>query len=251
MLVTIDVGNSDIVTIVYDHKQKILYKNRQALLVDDLKTNIKQLKLNEEYLNFDYIVACVVPKIKDQLEKELFRLFNKAGYFIDYLSYPEILENLLNPKELGADLLAVAVAASLTSDQPTIITDMGSATKIIVVVDGYIEGVSIMLGVRNTMLALNSQIKHLPQIDLKFPDKLVGNDTVSSLSSGLMYGNYFGTKAYVQAIETALNQKCRKVLTGGIANLFKDKLNDFEFIADLVNRGLFALYMKNIGDYDV
>lgn len=248
MLITIDVGNTDIVMIVYDKNEEIIFKDRRSIKIDNFDDYLKEI-IKEDYLKFDYIVSCVVFGIIDKLKLSLNKFFNKDGYFVDYNSYPSMLTKLKNPKEIGSDLLAASVYAKELSNDPSIIVDMGSANKIIYVKDGLIEGVSIMLGVKNNMLALNREIKHLPKIDLKFYDNLLGNDTITALSSGLMYGTLYAIEGIVLALEENENIKVKKILTGGISNIFKEKMSDFTMINDLVNRGLLSIYKQSEKNY--
>lgn len=248
MVVTIDIGNTDAVSVLYDQNgskkryqrvslEKSMIKKNPELFVEEL---IKLWNLDD----VDYIISCVVPSIIRDLSKALEDKFNKPAYFVDYKSYPGISDGLKYPAEIGADLVSASVAV-IESDIPTVVVDMGSASKIILVKDKKLVSASIMLGVQNNMLALNNSIKHLPNVQLAFPPELLGKDTVESIQSGLMYSTLFSVIGFVEAIEKELNCKVNKVLTGGIANLFTEHLPEFKYAPDLVNDGLFDIYKLN------
>lgn len=248
MVITIDIGNTDIVSILFDNQGNKVRHQRMSLERAKINENtdiyVLELIRTWHVEDVDYIVSCVVPKIISDLKVSLNKYFKKDGIFIDYTVTHSLVEGLKYPAEIGADLLA-ASAAVIKDDKPTLIVDMGSATKYILVLDGKLDSVSILLGVNNNMLALSNSIKHLPNVQLQFTDEPLGRDTVEAIQSGLMYSTLFAIQGYAKALEEQLGYPLNKVLTGGIGNLFKDKLPDFTFSPDLVNDGLYSIYISN------
>lgn len=248
MVITIDVGNTDIVSILYDEDGNKVRHQRISLERSKIQENtdyfVVELIRTWHIEDVDYIVSCVVPQIASDLKVSLNKYFNKEGTFIDYTMIDFLGEDLPYPAEIGADLLA-ATAAVVNDDKPTLIVDMGSATKYILVKDNKLDSVAILLGVKNNMLALSDSIKHLPNVQIQFTDEPLGRDTIEAIQSGLMYSTLFTIEGYANALEEKLQTSFNKVLTGGIGNLFKDRLPDFSFEADLVNDGLYEIYKNN------
>ncbi len=251
MVITIDIGNTDIVSILFDEEGNKVRHQRVSLEKSRLKENTEffviELIRTWNIEDVDYIVSCVVPSVISELKVSLKKHFKREGHFIDYTSAMHLVEGLTYPAEIGADLLA-ASASVADENKATLIVDMGSATKYILVLDSKLHSVGILLGVKNNMLALSSSIKHLPHVELQFTDNYLGVDTVEAIQSGLMYSTLFTVQAYADALEKFLLLKLHKVLTGGISNLFKDRLEDFSFQPDLVNDGLYKIYRKNKED---
>lgn len=246
MLLTIDVGNSDIVTILYDNNKQVLNYDRRATIKKDcIEAYNEYINDIKSIFNIDkakYIVSCVVPSIKPVLKASFEKQLKTKGKCIDYKSYPGISKLLDPPQEIGADLVASSVEIIENFQQPTIIIDMGTATKLIVVDENTIIGVAISLGVAKTAKAIVDSIPHLPTVELKFPNKIVGQNTIESIQSGIMFSTIATINGYTALIEQYFNKKVKKVITGGISRLFKDELNDFTYKPNLVNDGLYTIY---------
>lgn len=249
MILTMDIGNTDVVSICYSEEKEKLFEERVSL--DDVNfkkdsfSYISDLVKRHNLYNSDYVVSCVVPLVKEDVENAFKKLVNAKGLFIDHTSYLGLTDSLEYPSDVGADLLA-ASAAVLNDDLDSIIVDMGSASKIILVKNKQLDSVAIMLGVKNNSIALASKISQLPEVEIEFNDKILGRNTIDAIQSGLMYSTLYGIKGYVEKIEASLGYKVNKYLTGGIANAFKNELSDFTFVADLVNIGLLEIYFKNM-----
>lgn len=246
MLLTIDVGNSDIVTILYNENKEVLNYDRRETIKEnclDAYTNyIKEIKQIFNIVDCDYIVSCVVPSVKKTLKEVLIKALNNEGYFISHKSYSGISRLLNPPEEIGADLVAVSVEAISECKEPAIIVDMGTATKIIVVDENTIIGVAIILGVKKTRDAIVNSIPHLPIVELEFPSNIVGQNTVESIQSGIMFSTVATINGYTEFIEKYFNRKVCKIITGGMSRLFIDNLIDYTYKENLVNDGLFTLY---------
>lgn len=247
MLLTIDIGNTDIVSVLYDNDKNKINSERISLVDANIREEygyfsdvFKRWNLSD----IDYIVSCVVPAITSQVKKELDTLSSGRGIYLDVNLVPQFVAER---EEVGADLIAASYSFR-NLVKPTIIVDMGSATKIILVKDGILQSVAIILGVKNTMKSLAQSIQHLPEVKLEFTEDLLGVNTIDAIQAGLMYSQYYSLKGYTDAIETKLGIPVKKVLTGGIGYRFKDKLNEFSYKADLVNDGLYEIFMEEIAN---
>ncbi len=246
MLLTIDVGNSDIVSILYNEDKTILNYDRQATIkeasIDAYNNYICQILNNFNIKDCDYIVSCVVPSIEKPLITALKNNLNGKSHFVNYKSYLNISKLLDPPSEIGADLIAESVEVIKTCKQPALIVDMGTATKIIVVNNDTIVGVAILLGVKKTRDAIVSSIPHLPAVDLILPKNIVGQNTVDSIQSGIMFGAIAAINGYSKIVEKHFNHKVCKVITGGMSKLFINDLTDYKHSENLVNDGLFTIF---------
>ena len=94
-----------------------------------------------------------------------------------------------DPGQLGANLVAGAVAALDRYPAPMIIFDMGAATTASVINrKGQYIGGFISPGVRVALDAGASGTAQLPRVSLEQPETLIGRNTVSALQSGAIYG---------------------------------------------------------------
>lgn len=246
MILTIDVGNSDIVTVLYNnHKQVLNFDRRKTIKKDCLNLYndyIKDIKSQFNITDCNYIVSCVVPSVTNTLKLALENNLNDRGHFVSSTSYPGISKLLDPPEEIGSDLVAASVEALTNFKQPTIIVDMGTATKIIVVDNNTIIGVAIMLGVKNTRDAIVKSIPHLPTVELKLPSNIIGQNTIESIQSGIMFSTIATINGYTKFIEQYFNKKTTKLITGGISRLFIDELDEYTYCKTLVNDGLYTIF---------
>ncbi len=94
-----------------------------------------------------------------------------------------------NPKEVGADRIANAVAAFELYGGPTIVVDFGTATTCDAVsANGEYLGGAIAPGIEISMDALVGRAAALRAVELKEPRNVLGKSTVESIQSGAVYG---------------------------------------------------------------
>ena len=119
---------------------------------------------------------------------------------------------------VGADRLCNAVAGFEKYGGPLIIIDFGTATTYDVVATNgdYLGGV-ITLGLESTAAELHRRAAKLPRIELRFPPSAIGNDTASSMQSGVLFGNIDAVEGMVKRIRAELGSPVRVIATGGLA----------------------------------
>lgn len=123
-----------------------------------------------------------------------------------------------DPSAVGADRLCNAVAGYEKYGGPLIIIDFGTATTYDVVAKNgdYLGGV-ITLGLESTAAELHRRAAKLPRIELRFPPSAIGNDTASSMQSGVLFGNIDAIEGMVKRIRAELDAPARVIATGGLA----------------------------------
>jgi type III pantothenate kinase len=125
-----------------------------------------------------------------------------------------------DPREVGPDRIANAVAASVHYGAPCIVVDFGTSTNFDVVsAEGeYIGGV-LAPGIEISMDALFARAARLTKVDFTEPPSVVGKTTVAGLQSGLVYGFAGQVDGIVAAIRGELGVEAPVVATGGLAEL--------------------------------
>jgi type III pantothenate kinase len=97
-----------------------------------------------------------------------------------------------NPREVGPDRIANAVAASARFGRPVFVFDFATALTVDVVDDrGDYAGAIIAPGLEVAAKALTHSTARLGRFDLRPPDKVIATDTANALRSGVVYG-YIG-----------------------------------------------------------
>lgn len=125
-----------------------------------------------------------------------------------------------DPREVGPDRIANAVAARERHGAPCIVVDFGTSTNFDVVSPGgeYVGGV-LAPGIEISMEALFRRAARLVKVDFAEPPTAIGRTTETALQSGLVYGFAGQVDGIVQAIRAELGVEASVVATGGLAEL--------------------------------
>jgi type III pantothenate kinase len=125
-----------------------------------------------------------------------------------------------DPREVGPDRIANAVAAVDRYGVPCIVVDFGTSTNFDVVsaAGEYIGGV-LAPGVEISMDALFQHAARLFKVDFAEPPTVIGKNTASSLQSGLVYGFAGQVDGIVERIRDELGADAQTIATGGLADL--------------------------------
>jgi type III pantothenate kinase len=124
-----------------------------------------------------------------------------------------------NPREVGADRIANAVAAYDLYGGPTVVVDFGTGNNFDVIsADGEFIGGAIAPGIEISLDALFGRAAALRAVDLVEPRSVVGKSTVESIQSGSIYGFTAMIDGMVERFRAEIGE-CNIVATGGLAHL--------------------------------
>jgi type III pantothenate kinase len=125
-----------------------------------------------------------------------------------------------DPREVGPDRIANAVAAKERHGAPAIVVDFGTSTNFDVVSpDGEYVGGVLAPGIEISMDALFQRAARLVKVDFAEPPSVIGRTTATALQSGLVYGFAGQVDGIVGAIRRELGADAPAVATGGLAEL--------------------------------
>jgi len=155
-----------------------------------------------------------------------------------------------NHRELGADLIANAVAAvKLFPRRDLIIVDFGTATSLCAVSASaeYLGG-TLVPGLDIAMEALAERTARLPSVEIQPVPRVCGRDAVSGIQGGL----YFGTLGMLKELTGRMRRECfpdrdvTVVATGRYAPLY-EKFRLFDhLVPELVLLGLEQIRLLNL-----
>lgn len=254
MILTMDVGNTNIKTALFDGKEMVKYwriSTSKTYTSDEYGILLANLFANE---NVDrrsvegVAISSVVPTINFTLEHMCKNYFGVTPMMVEPGIRTGINIKYENPRELGSDRIANAVAAFEQYGGPCIFIDFGTATTFGTLdAKGNFLGGCICPGIKLASEALIGQTSKLPRFELIKPETVIGRTTVTNLQSGLIYG-YIGQVDYlVKRMRAELNApNAFVVATGGMAVLVAqgdkciDKLDGL-----LTLKGLRILYERN------
>ncbi|MEX2210180.1 MAG: type III pantothenate kinase [Gaiellaceae bacterium] len=126
-----------------------------------------------------------------------------------------------DPREVGPDRIANAVAAAARYGAPCIVVDFGTSTNFDVVsAEGEYVGGVLAPGIEISMEALFARAARLTKVDFVEPPSVIGKTTAAGLQSGLVYGFAGQVDGIVAAIRGELGAPDAPVVaTGGLAEL--------------------------------
>ena len=132
-----------------------------------------------------------------------------------------------NPREVGTDRIANALAAVQRYGAPCLVVDVGTAITIDVVspAGAFIGGV-IAPGIETATDALGTAAAQLRRVELVRPRSVVAKNTVEALQSGAIHGFAALIDGLVDRIrvEQSLDPATPVVLTGALAPLLAGEL---------------------------
>jgi len=162
------------------------------------------------------IISSVVPAVDQPLEAMAQRYFSRRPVFVSTALDLGLPIRYDNPREVGADRLANAVAALRNYGGPVVAVDLGTTINFdIVSTSGEFLGGVICPGVGMSISGLVAQTARLPMVDFREPEKLIGSNTVGSITSGLYYGFIGMIDGVLERLASELGQGLKAVATGG------------------------------------
>ena len=254
MILTVDIGNSNISLAIFDND--IIVKKWKIITSKDKSSNeysmvIKQLMkaddIDIQKIN-GIVLSSVVPEIIYVVADSL-NFINAKMLIIgdkDVKTGLKVKEEV--ESEVGSDILMNIVAGKKRFKENFIIIDMGTATTFdIALKNGEYIGSIIAPGIGLEAKALHDSCSQLPLIEIKKPKNFIGNNTKEALMSGLYYGMIGTIKEIVANIKETYNDINFKIyLTGWLSQKF---IQDLDFVdgvcSDLTSEGLNEVWNLN------
>jgi type III pantothenate kinase len=155
-----------------------------------------------------------------------------------------------DPREVGPDRIANAVAARERHGAPAVVVDFGTSTNFDVVnAAGEFAGGVLAPGVEVSMDALFARAARLPKVPFEAPERVISQTTVAALQSGLVYGFAGQVDAIVDRIRAELAAANAPVVaTGGLADLIAPHSQTITAVdQELTLQGLRIVWTRNRG----
>jgi type III pantothenate kinase len=193
-------------------------------------------------------VCSVVPRATQEMREMVQRYFGFPALMVGPGVKTGIAVLTDNPREVGADRIANAVAAhSLFKAEPTVIVDFGTAITVDAVTEkGEFLGGAIAPGVETAASALFSSTAQIKRVELIAPPSPIGKTTVNAVQAGLILGTAGLVDGLVGSVMKEMGGDARVVATGGLAEAVIEHCPRIErFEPTLTLLGLRLIFDRN------
>jgi type III pantothenate kinase len=255
MLLAVDIGNTETTIGIFDdeelkatwHTATVVHRTADelAILLFNLlgryglqTSDVKEVSL-----------CSVVPQITSVYVEMFNKHFNASPLVVAAGIKTGVRICMDNPKEVGADRIADAVAAHHLYGGPVIVVDLGTATTFDTVSrEGDYLGGAIAPGILTAAEAMFQRAAMLPHVELARPSRTIGTNTIDAMKSGIVFGYIALVEGMVARIQKEMGTRAKVIATGGYSGLIarETKVVD-EVNLNLTLIGLRLIYRMNQG----
>ena len=255
MLLAIDIGNTHTVVGLFEGGD---LRHRWRLASDAQRTSdefgilVRELcsQSGVEFADIRGVVVCsVVPALTSALADMSDRLMGVTPIVVGPDLDLGITIEYFDPKEVGPDRLANAVAVHETVEGPSLVIDFGTATTFdAVTADGHYLGGVIAPGVVTSAENLFRRGALLPRVAVDAPPSVMGKTTEEAMRSGIIYGAVGQVDGIVRRMLEEWGETPRVIATGGLARTIAEFSETIESVEpDLTLKGLAAIHERVAG----
>ncbi|MBY4796840.1 type III pantothenate kinase [Collinsella sp. AGMB00827] len=195
------------------------------------------------------ILSCVVPNLTQTWTGALERVSTSKVLTVGPGLKTGLKMNYDDPKEVGSDRVADAVAARELVSGSVVVVDLGTTTNFEVIdSSGVFLGGIIAPGLALGARALERAAARLPMIELTAPKHVIGKNTRSAIQAGVVLGEIARINGLIDAISSELNEDPAIIVTGeGAAAIAATLERDATAEPYLTLTGLAYLWQLNQG----
>lgn len=253
MILTLDVGNTNMTGGVFQGEDIVAtfrITTKIPRTSDEygmtLFNLLQQNKIQPEEIN-DAIICSVVPDVMHSLSSAMIKYLNIKPIIVGPGIKTGLRIAVPNPQQVGADRIVDAVAAYELYGGPVLVMDYGTATTYdLVDEDGAFIGGITAPGIGISAKALWEDAAKLPKIEIAKPEKVIGRDTITSMQSGLVYGQIGQAEYLIRQVkkESGLDN-IKVVATGGLGRIIAEETDAIDiYDPNLTLKGIYLVYKK-------
>ena len=225
MIIVGDIGNTETKVCLIDKSNMIIKKiiiKTKDINNNSLSVLLTKFKLSK--INIKKVLFCsVVPKAFNQIKKIFYQKLKIKIYELKDLDLKKMINIKVNYKQIGSDRLANALSV-IGEKKNYIILDFGTATTFDVLIKKNYYGGVIAPGVKLSLKTLSDKASLIPNINLKKPKKVIGQNTINAVRSGFFWGYAGLIDNIVNLIKKETKKSFEIIITGGFSNLFKKSI---------------------------
>jgi type III pantothenate kinase len=226
MLLAIDIGNSDVTIGLHDQQTwKHIWRIPSVASRPELFYGIR---IRDNFLEAGIglssvqkvVISSVVPDLTDKIINVAVTLFERDPIVLDTDVYRKLPIAVLNPYEIGSDLVANALAGFTLFKNGCIVVDFGTAlTFTTISAKGEILGVAIAPGLKTSIRSLSQSAAKLFEVPLEMPPSVLGKNTIRAIQAGVLFTYEGGVKHVLQRVRAEAGANIPAVATGGLVSV--------------------------------
>ena len=253
MLLTIDIGNTNITLGLYEGKAlRSAWRLATAHERMPDEYGLQLLGLLEhaactpQHLT-GVAMASVVPPLTSTFLQACDKYLQLRPLVVDAGVKTCVRIRYEDPKAVGADRVADAAAVQKLYGGPACIVDFGTATTFDAIsAEGDYLGGAIAPGIGIAAEALFHRTAKLPRVDLQRPPSAIGRNTVHAIQSGMLFGYAGLVEGMVARFRKELGAATKVIGTGGLVELVAAETDVIEILAPwLTLEGLRIIWELN------
>jgi len=238
MLLTIDIGNTNLALGLYDGETLGPHwrlATDHARMPDEYGLQflglLERADCGEDCLT-GIVLASVVPNLTGRVVQACEKYLKREPLVVDTGVKTGIRIRYEDPRAVGADRVADAVAVMHLHGGPACVIDFGTATTFnAITAEGDYLGGAITAGVNLAAEALFTHAAKLRRIDLQRPPSVIGRNTEHAMQSGLLYGYVSMVEGMVARFRSELGSKMKVIATGGLAEIIAKETEVIDIIS--------------------
>ena len=256
MLLTIDIGNTNMVFGIYKGEEML---GSFRLSTNSTATSDELGILAVSYFErFGYrtedlkacIIGSVVPQVMYSVTSAIIKYFGVEPLVVgtDVDTGLKFAPRCYETGRLGADRAINCISATQKYGAPFVILDFGTATTIDAVgPDGVYMGGTIGPGLQVSLDALVSRTAMLPRVELQMPQTVLGRNTEEQIQAGVVAG-YVGNREYLirQVMEEMDCEGIKVIATGGLSRMIAQQTDRINIVDPMLTMdGLRMIFDAN------
>lgn len=255
MVIGFDIGNTHIVTGIYNEAGKLISTFRIA--TNDKMTEDEYFSYFRNITEFnnisidsvtDILISSVVPNIITTFQFFSRKYFNVEPLIVDIdKNLPFSFAENVNNTGFGADrIIDIVEGLKKFPNRNLVIFDFGTATTYDVLLKGVYVGGGILPGIDMSINALCGNTAKLPRVKFTSPSSILGTDTIKQIQAAIFYGYAGQIKHIIKKIKEEIKEEVFVLATGGLGKILSAEIDEIdEYDYDLSLKGLYSLYELN------
>ncbi|MCY4162632.1 MAG: type III pantothenate kinase [bacterium] len=263
MLLALDIGNTQTVVGLYEAVRAEDCKAADGLIQhwrlstvpertpDEIAVLLRSLLDSEGvdmHSDITGMAVCAgVPRLRESVRAMAQRYFDFTPVVIEPGTRSGIPILYDNPREVGADRIANAVAAQHLYGGPAVVVDFGTTNNFDVISQhGEFLGGAIGPGIEVSLDAMVGRAAALGPVALTEPRRVIAKTTMESIQAGVIYGFVSQIDGMVGRFADELEQQMLVIATGGLAHLIAPLSDTIQFVEPyLTLHGLWLVHRRN------